>query len=257
MAMPRADPGKRDVALVLTARNSLMSTYVLYEMIAFLGSGYGEFLSRLENGDLHLIASLTNFGDVLGDVQVVYRQPGGEWRDAGALGYIGPIARATRGLSFSIEDPNAPVEVELRFARAHWKFDTATLAPVLATNLKPEIVEPEVADAKGRDPKIVEASLRGEGPYLLTSPGDEITLRFPVAHQARGSVGYFLKSRGYYYEWMRDDWLRAEDPERAQRYIDDPARAYRELAASYREIEPNIEAVFRSSRFSGVNKGAQ
>jgi hypothetical protein len=64
-----------------------------------------------------------------------------------------------------------------------------------------------------------------------------------------GSTGYFLHSRGYYYEWMRDEWLRDEDPARARAYLGDPARALRELAPAYRAIEPSMESVFRASRF--------
>jgi hypothetical protein len=244
-------PGRRDVALVLTARNSLMSTYVLYQMMAFLGRGLGDFMASVERGEPHAVTGLMEFTRLAGGVDVAWRQRGGAFQPAGSLGYIGPIARATRGLSFSVDAPGEPVEVKLTFARAHFKLDAALLAPVLAGDLAPVEVAAKVVSARGRDAAQVEASLRGVGPYVITLPGDEIVLRFPVPAGPEGaSTGYFLHSRGYYYEWMRDEWLRDEDPARARAYIDDPARALRELAPSYRAVEPSMESVFRASRFA-------
>jgi hypothetical protein len=243
-------PGKRDVALVLTGRNSLMSTYVLYQLIALHGRGFGDFMASLERGDPGAIAAVLGFDHVLGGVEVAFRQRGGPFRQAGSLGYVGPIARATRGLSFSVDAPDEPVEIQLTFARSHWKLDAARLATVLAGDLTPLEVPAQVSLAGGRDAAVVAASLRGQGPYVVTLPGDEIVLRFPVpAENLSGSTGYFLHSRGYYYEWMRDEWLRDEDRARARAYLDDPARALRELAPAYRALEPSMESVFRASRF--------
>jgi len=234
---------------VLTARNSLMSTYVLYQMMALHGRAYGELMAAVERGDLHVITGLAGFDQLLGGVDVESRQRGGAWQRAGSLGYIGPIARATRGLTFTVDAPAEPVEVRLTFARSHWKLDAARLAPVTADGLEAEAVSPRIVEAKGRDPAVVAASLRGEGERVVTLPGDEIVMRFPVADAPGKATGFFLKSRGYYHEWMRDEWLRDEDQPRARAYLDDPARALRELAPSYRVVEPSMESVFRASRF--------
>jgi len=243
-------PGKRDVALVLTARNSLMTTYVLYQMMALHGRGLGDFMASVERGDPRELTALLGFDHITGGIDVAFRQRGGAFQSAGSLGYVGPIARATRGLSFAVDAPAEPVEVKLTFARSHWKLDAARLAPVLAEGLTAVEVPAQVSAARGRDAAVVAASLRGEGPYVVTLPGDEIVLRFPVpAEPVEGSTGYFLHSRGYYYEWMRDEWLKDEDPVRARAYLDDPARALRELAPAYRALEPSMESVFRASRF--------
>ena len=255
-------PGRRDVALVLTARNSLMSTFVLYQMIALLGREYGDFLASLDRGDLHEVAALGDFDRVLGGVDVSVRQGNGAFRPAGRLGYIGPIARATRAVSFPVDDPARPVEVELTFSRAHWKIDAARLAPVMQASLYAIEIPAEIeegglhwgpyrpAGSTGPEPTQVAAALRGEGERIATLPGDEIFLRFPVpAGPPAGSTGYFLRSRGYYHEWMREEWLRDEDLGRAHVYLDDAVRALRELAPAYRVAEPTMESVFRNSRF--------
>jgi hypothetical protein len=243
-------PGKREAALVLTARNSLMSTYVLYQMIAFHGSKAGEFIASVERGDGISLAGLYAFDKRLGGIEVEYRQGEGRWHSADALGYIGPIARATRAAALALDSPSDPVEVKLTFARAHYRIDAARIAPLLAGDLSPVEVLPEVLSAGARDRSIVAASLRGEGERLVNMPGDEVRLRFAIpAASAPGSEAYFIHSRGFYYEWMRSEWLADEDPEKARAYLLDPSRALRELAPSYRKIEPSMEAIFRGSRF--------
>src|SRR5262249_3761575 len=75
-------PKKREVALVLTARNSLMSTYVLYQMMALHGRGLGDFMASVERGDPRAVAGLLAFDEVLGHIEVSYRQKGGAWQKA-------------------------------------------------------------------------------------------------------------------------------------------------------------------------------
>jgi hypothetical protein len=250
LALHYPPPGKRDVALVVTARNSLMSTFVLYQMIAYQGRAYGDFQAALERGDPAVLSGFVRFGLSLGGIDVSVRQGSGAWRAAGSLGYIGPIARASRALRFEVDDPSAPVDVRLELVRAHWKIDAARLAPLVSADLAPVEVAAEVESAPGRDLAATEASVRGVGPYLVTTPGDEAVFRFPVGAQSDASTtGYFLHTRGYYYEWMRDEWVREEDLARARRYFEDPSRAFRELAPAYRTVEPSMEAVFRASRF--------
>ena len=83
----------------------------------------------------------------------------------------------------------------------------------------------------------------------ILMPEDELTLRFGVP-PARGNPAYLLRTRGYYYEWMRAPWLREENPARAHRLLADPASALRELAAPYHSQEAEMDAIFNASRFA-------
>ena len=59
----------------------------------------------------------------------------------------------------------------------------------------------------------------------------------------------FLESEGYYYEWMRGEWLSEEDPGMALLALTDPHEALRRLAGPFQEREPGLERAFWSSRF--------
>ncbi|MBI4704835.1 MAG: hypothetical protein HY744_27340 [Deltaproteobacteria bacterium] len=241
-------PATTDAGLVVTARNSLMMTYVLYHVIALLGRGYGAFLAGIERGDRQLLARMDRFGRTLGDLDIAFRQGPGPWRRAGGIAYLGPIARSTLVVPFRLDRPNEPVQVRLEMARANWRIDSVGLAPIVARALPGVRSAPELVAARGLDPARVEAWLRGDAAALVTLPGQEVVLRFAVPGSESGAVGYFLESRGYYHEWMRDSWLRDEDIPTAWRYLDDPAAALRELAPRYKAVEAEMAAVFEASR---------
>lgn len=242
-----APPRAREVGLVLTARNSLMSTWAMYHFIGLLGRTYGDFLARVERASPLLMWRLWGFSRTLGGVEVSVRR-GGRWERVDALPYIGPNARATRVAAVTVEDPDAPLEVRLSFARAHWRIDALRAGPLVRRDLAQTEVDAEVLAAGARDTRDIARRLRGEGERVVNLPGEDVTLRFAVP-EVRGAPGYFLRSRGYYYEWTREEWMREEDPDRAEDFLRDPARALREMAAPYRAQEDQMEAVFEASRF--------
>lgn len=239
----------REGALVLGARNSLMSTYLFYQAIAWLGRSYGELLAGAERGDATLGRSIAAFARLLGGVDVSVRRADGSWALAGTLPYIGPNAAATRAVPITPPSPDAPFEVRLEFVRAHWRIDSLRAAPLVVRGLPVTEVAAEAVARAGRDCPADARSLRGEGDRLVTMPGDELTLRF-VVPPARGNPAYLLRTRGYYYEWMRAPWLREENPARAHRLLADPASALRELAAPYHSQEAEMDAIFNASRFA-------
>ncbi len=59
------------------------------------------------------------------------------------------------------------------------------------------------------------------------------------------------RARGYYHEWLREEWLRDEDLPLARAYLDDPVRALRELAPAWQRAEPEMARYFEASRFRG------
>lgn len=243
-------PGQPRVALALTARNSLMNTFVFYHLLALHGREAPAFNAALERLDPVTAGALTGFDRALGGVDVAVRDPDGAWRPVATLPYIGPIARATRAAAFTVRDPSVPVEVRLRFARAHWRLDAATLGPVVASDLAAATVWPSRIDGHAGDDDALATRLQGGGAPVVTQPGDELFLRFRVP-PTRGAATYFLSARGYYHEWLREAWLRDEDLPLARAYLEDPPRALRELAPAWERVAPDMARVFEASRFRG------
>ena len=82
----------------------------------------------------------------------------------------------------------------------------------------------------------------------MTYPGDTYDLTFQLpAGDTEWEI--FLDSQGYYYEWMRGEWLADENPVLAAIALGDPARALRLLAPAFKRAEPEMDRQFWSSRF--------
>ena len=49
--------------------------------------------------------------------------------------------------------------------------------------------------------------------YLVTYPGDHYTVTYQVANSEANEISsYFIKSKGYYIEWIRKEWINNDKP---------------------------------------------
>jgi hypothetical protein len=59
----------------------------------------------------------------------------------------------------------------------------------------------------------------------------------------------FLEARGYYLEWMREEWLAEENLGRAAALFIDPAGAMRAMAPEFKRREAEMETAFWGSKY--------
>jgi hypothetical protein len=83
---------------------------------------------------------------------------------------------------------------------------------------------------------------------LVTFPGDAYTLSYDLPADDP-SHELFLESRGYYLEWMREQWTEETDPERVADMLFAPERMMRTLAPKFKAAEPEMEEAFWNSRY--------
>jgi hypothetical protein len=84
---------------------------------------------------------------------------------------------------------------------------------------------------------------------LTTFPGDEYMLVYDLPGPAE-DYELFVESRGYYIEWMRDEWLADEDMTRAAEMFLAPQQALRRLAPEFKQVEAEMENVFWNSKYA-------
>jgi hypothetical protein len=133
-------------------------------------------------------------------------------------------------------------------AKGAWRIDWVALAtlspPVSPIRIEPTRVEHDgVSDARAR------ALLRDGDGHLVTQPGDEYRMTFELPAPAE-SMELFLESEGYYYEWIRGEWLAQENAANAFLAFTAPRETLRRLAAPYAAREVQMERRFWSSRFA-------
>ena len=234
------------LGLVLGVRQSLLTTFVFYQTMAYLGSTMGETLARLERMSRDEAAGALNMGGLLGRIEITLWE-NGAWRPIGTHDEAGPLASQFAVFPFTRGDDPAPVRLRFRMAKGDWRLGYAALARI-GEPVTPVAIAPEAVRRGGRLDGDALAILLDSARHLVTYPGDEyeVTFRLP---NTNGDLEFFLESEGYYYEWMRQEWLAEENPALAAFVLANPAEALRFLAPEYKRVEPKMERLFWSSRF--------
>lgn len=239
-------PESGDWGLILGLRQSLMTTYLFYQGLSWLGQDAAHWLARLESMNSEDRARLGNMWTELGGVEVQVAEDG-VFTTVGEVRETGPLAIDYDVVELPALDPG-PVRIRLRLVQGLWRVDLAGLVR-LGKRIEPLRLAPtlvlrgDVVDEAARE------SLLDPGSTLVTLPGDEYRL---VYEPPPGPGGWepFLESRGYYLEWMRDEWMVEEDPALAARMLLMPRQSLRDLAASYKAVESDMEALFCWSRYA-------
>jgi hypothetical protein len=237
-------PAHGRVGLVLGARQTLLSTHLFYQSMAYFGSRAGEYLASLERGGPAVAARAMGMARLLGGIDASVAEGDSDFRPIGSFDEAGPIAGDVRVLPF--EAGGGPIRIRLRQAKGHWRIDQVAIVR-LAEPLVPVALEPVAVERGSRpDPRAL-ARLRGDG-HLITTPGDAYRIAFELP-ASRYGLELFLESEGYYYEWMREEWLAEENPELAALVLLDPAEALRRMAGPFQQHEAGLELAFWASRF--------
>ena len=233
------------LGLVLAARQSLMSTYLFYQTMGFLGTKAGEALAALERGGHEVAGRAMGMARMIGRIEVVVWD-GEEWTPIGVHDEAGPLATHFEVLPFKHDAPG-PVRVRLTLTKGAWRLDWAALAD-LAEPVDAIVAEPASVLREGIEDSAALALLRDPEVHLVTYPGDTYEIVFNLPSPA-GEWDVFLRSEGYYYEWMRSEWLGDENAKLAALALTDPAAALRIMAPGFTRAESEMEQIFWSSRF--------
>jgi hypothetical protein len=236
--------GRRGV--VITARQTLLSTFLFYQTMAHVGRGAGEFLAMVERGGPEAGRRALGMARALGGIDVEVAEGEGPWRAIGSFDEAGPIAGDLRVLPFEATGAG-PLRVRLRLARGHWRLDSVAVAEI-GEPLVPLRLEPRSVERDGRRDDEARTRLRDGERHLVTHPGDAYRLVFRLPPSDR-PLELFLESEGFYYEWMRAEWLAEEDPGMAALALASPGEALRRLAPAYKAQEGRLEQAFWASRF--------
>jgi len=234
-------------ALVLASRQSLLPTYLLYQAFAYLGTSVGHWLAAFERADRTTARRAGALVAAVGGIDVLVANAAGGWDSVATILETGPLAADVRLVPLPAS--GGPVRVRLRMAKGAWRLDAAGLASV-GEPVAPLRLEPAVVLAGGRPAPEARARLLDPDEALVTFPGDAYTLVYRLPGDA-GRYELFLETRGYYLEWMREEWLAEENAGRAAQLFLDPAGALRRLAPEFKRAEPGLEAAFWRSKYAG------
>ena len=223
-----------------------MSTYLLYQTLAYLGTQASAALAALPTGGDAARERVDGIGRLLGRIEVLIPDSAGGWVQAGRAGETGPLGPDTKVVPLP-RTGEGPIRVRLQLTRGLWRIDYLALAH-LGEPLQPMRVPPTRVERAGREDSAALRALVDTGKSLVTLPGDAYDLIYRLPARPK-EYELFLESRGYYLEWMRREWLAEENLALAAQILLDPAGAVRALAPAFKRREPELERLFWNSRY--------
>lgn len=229
--------------LVIAARQTLLTTYLLYQELAYLGSKAVDALSQLER-DPRLGSRLKQAHRLLGSIEIAVQGTDGRWEPAGEVFETGPIATDVHLVRLPA-GAAGPLHVRLRLTRGNWRLDWVGLAD-LGPRLEPTVLPAKTISGVTDDKRHVTARA---GETIVTLPGDAYNFEFELPEHPE-KYELFLSSRGYYLEWIRERWLAEESPARAALMMYAPSVALRLMAPAYKQQEAGMERLFWESRYA-------
>jgi len=168
-----------------------------------------------------------------------------KWVEQGGFDESGPIAINKQTLVIDNQSSKSKNwKIKLRMTQGFWRIDYAQLQ-VLENKIIPIEIKPNQLkiDQVHHEDKL--SRLNNEHLYLIHLPGNQADLFFDLP-DANGHL--FLKSKGYYLEWLREEWMKEKNIPLAQMLIYNPKKYYKIMAKEFKKYETEMEEIFWNSR---------
>jgi hypothetical protein len=238
--------GARKARLALRFRNTLLNTVWLYD-VALGQQGLGA-LDWLAMGRQRNVFSALRLRDwYLRQFGIHILAPSGRgYREVGRIRDTGPIAWHQVGVELSVPDRDT-LRLRLDFIPDNVSIDWIGVS--FEDPGKPDIRtvccdRVETGDGNAV-PGARELLKTRDKQYLVTSPSDCYYLAFKPAPVPPGSVrDWFVRTSGYYIEWLRRDWLQSEPVARFE-FGD---KSIMQAASLWLEKKPDMERRFLETK---------
>lgn len=235
------------LGLVLHFRQSLMTTYLFYSMIGYMGDLASDFMVRMEKDQSIKSKFRNGFHKALGDIEIYcWDQNQNKWVFQNGCNETGPIA-INKQISPLISANTSPkVKIKLILNKGLWRIDFAKLVNIVG-DVEPVKLKPNVVYNKGKEDVDALRNLSNDTNYLISMPGSEYRMYFNIPADLSSS-DFFLLSKGYYIEWMREHWLKDKNLYKLNQLLVHPSHYLKREAGFYKKYESDIELNFWNSR---------
>lgn len=242
-----------DLGLVLNYRQTLLTTFLLYSGIAYMGDEVGDYFAKIET-DTRMKKRLADPFEKLGDLDIyLWDYDRERWEFVEGIYETGPISKnLVLAPLLHRKHKGGPVKVKLDMAKGLWRLDYVALTEI-DQMVTPHILQPREMDILTGNPAEVQSVLSADEDYLISFPGDEYVFTYDLP-KTDLDVEYelFLSSQGYYIEWIRDQWLKEKNLPKLRRMLMNDKNTWRELAEEFKTMESEMETVFWNSTYSNI-----
>lgn len=246
-------PSANPLGLSLSFRQTLMTTYLIYSAMGYMGDQVSDYFMQIETGSAEMRDKLNRgMKDALGNIDVYqWDETKGAWVFQQAFYETGPIARNKQLIPLQAAANGSGIQLKLVLNKGLWRLDYAALTSIVEA-VQPLEIEPTSIINQGKPDEVALREINDPKAYLISMPGSKYRFNFtlPAAGQ---DYELFLFSKGYYLEWMREEWLREKNLFKLRQMVEKPRKYLRQEARNYKEYEKTMETQFWNSKIATKN----
>lgn len=233
---------QEDLGLVLNFRQSLMSTFIFYNGMSYMGDEVSDFFAKAEvEGRME-----KSIMSELGGIEVfVWNEEESEWMAQEGFNETGPIAYNKQLVTFQNHSKSGEVKIKLRMNKGLWKLEYSSLVSV-EEEISPIVLSPSKVVNEG-EVDTESLALLNNDEHLISMPGSDfkLTYEIPELHE---EYEMFLGAQGYYLEWMRRNWLSDKDIAKVFQMKYRPSKFLKQSASEFKSYENYSEDAFWNSK---------
>ena len=236
-----------NLGLLINFRQTLMTTYLIYSALGYMGDEAGDIFAKIETSREVKGKLKEGMRKELGNIDVyLLDERKNEWELQNGFYETGPIAINSQILPLKNNPGSSSVKLKLVMNRGLWRIDYLAL-----TNITQKVEATEFAPVsilnKGKLDDNALKDIHDPDKYLISMPGSEYKFYFSLPDR-NCDYELFLCSRGYYLEWMRENWIKDKNLVKLKQMIDNPKHYLQSEAKNYKTYETTMEREFWNSR---------
>jgi hypothetical protein len=233
--------------LILNFRQTLMTTYFIYNAISYMGDEMGDIFAKLETDPAIREKLSSGIKKELGGIEVyVLDAVTNKWILQSQAYETGPIAINQQFFPLDSISGNENVKIKIVLNKGLWRLDYAALANII-DEVSPIVINPNNIKNNGNNDADALQNILEENAYLIAMPGNEFEFTFLLPN-TNTDYELFLKSSGYYLEWMRAEWLADKNLPLLHQMVEQPKKYLKNQASAYKKYELEMEGIFWNSK---------
>ena len=231
--------------LIITSRQTLMTTYLFYQTMAYFGTTLPYWTSKLGDGDNIITNRGRKMYKLLGGIKVYVENSEKTWVEINEIHEMGPIASDFHMIELPDLESDK-INLRLEMTQGLWRIDYITLAE-LEGRIDPIRIQPYQLQKAHIDTPENLKILNDKNKYLVTFPGERYCAYYKIPENEQ-TYEYFILSKGYYMEWMREEWLEEEDKHMVNMLFIRPRKFMKEMAPKFKMAESQLDEIFWNSK---------
>ncbi|ROL57151.1 hypothetical protein D9V86_12415 [Bacteroidetes/Chlorobi group bacterium ChocPot_Mid] len=241
-----SDLKEGEKGLVLAYKQTLMTTFLFYNALSYMGKSAGDYFAMMERDNGNFMKTVYGSKEILGGIKVYIENKNDSWDYIGEFFELGPISTDIQLLEIN-QSIKGNCKIRLEMTKGLWRIDYIALANNCKTVYPIKIKPSFVIRNNNIDDKAL-SELNDISKTLVTLPGDEYEISYRLPDES-ASYEFFLESKGYYIEWIRDEWLKDENPLLLSKLVLNPSQYFKDIAPEFKQVESTMEDAFWRSRY--------